>query len=98
MEQTLTYNRKDLISSFEKATGITSSVKIGSTEEAIQIVNHLLQSLEISDLHHVSEEFITPDFNKDTIRIRFTSKKDSLSHQQFISSIKTFNDYILSSK
>ncbi|HQV78994.1 MAG TPA: hypothetical protein PLJ42_11075 [Chitinophagales bacterium] len=34
MEQTLTYNRKALIASFEKKTGITQSVKIDSVLEA----------------------------------------------------------------
>ena len=42
MEQTLTYNRKSLITSFEKATGITQSVKIDTILEAKQIINHLI--------------------------------------------------------
>ncbi|MCB0507046.1 MAG: hypothetical protein R2739_07815 [Chitinophagales bacterium] len=94
MEQTLTYNRKALIASFEKATNITHSVKIDSVLEAKQIINHLLHFLEIKNVNKVEEDFITPDFNKDTIKIRFTSSEEKLSNDVFLANLKIFNDYI----
>lgn len=94
MEQTLTYNRKALITSFEKATSITNSVKIDTILEAKQIINHLIHYLAINDINRIEDDFITPDFNKDTIKIRFTATNDKVTNQSFLSSIKTFNDYI----
>lgn len=96
MEQTLTYNRKNLINTFEKATEIKNSVKIDTILEAKQIINHLIRLLEIHDLNIIENDFIVPDFNKDTIKIRFTAKDEKLNHKDFISNIKIFNDYILS--
>ncbi len=96
MEQTLTYNRKALIASFEKATNITQSVKIDSVLEAKQIINHLIHFLEIKDLNSIEDDFIMPDFNKDTIKIRFTATNDKVTNKDFLASIKIFNDYIFS--
>ena len=96
MEQTLTYNRKSLIISFEQATGITQSVKIDSVLEAKQIINHLIHFLDINDINSIEDDFITPDFNKDTIKIRFTASNDKVGNQAFLASIKIFNDYIFS--
>jgi hypothetical protein len=95
MEQTLTYNRKALIASFEKKTGITQSVKIDSVLEAKQIINHLIRLLEIHHLNFIEDDFIMPDFNKDTIKIRFTTIDDKVNNADFLESIKTFNNYIL---
>ena len=95
MEQTLTYNRKNLITTFEKATNIIQSVKIDSILEAKQIINHLIFFLDIKDLNNIEDDFITPDFNKDTIKIRFTAIDDTVSNKTFLDSIKIFNDYIL---
>lgn len=94
MEQTLTYNRKSLIISFEKATGITQSVKIDTILEAKQIINHLIHFLDIKNINSIEDDFITPDFNKDTIKIRFTATNDKVSNKEFLSGIKAFNDYI----
>ena len=96
MEQTLTYNRKALITSFEKATAITQSVKIDTILEAKQIINHLIHFLDIKDINSIEDDFITPDFNKDTIKIRFSATNDKVANQAFLASIKVFNDYIFS--
>ncbi len=96
MEQTLTYNRKSLITSFEKATQITQSVKIDTILEAKQIINHLIRFLDIKDINSIEDDFITPDFNKDTIKIRFTAINEKVTGQAFLSGIKIFNDYIFS--
>ena len=94
MEQTLTYNRKNLITSFEKATQITQSVKIDTILEAKQIINHLIHFLDIKDINSIEDDFITPDFNKDTIKIRFTATNNKVTNKVFLDSIKIFNDYI----
>ncbi|HQD11784.1 MAG TPA: hypothetical protein PLW43_02465 [Chitinophagales bacterium] len=96
MEQTLTYQRKSLIIAFEKATGIVDAVKIDSLEEAIQIINHLLQILNIEGLNEIDENYIVADTNRDTIKIRFTSPNSWEDHAGFLQALRTLNDYIQS--
>lgn len=96
LDQTLTYNRKALITSFEKATEITQSVKIDSIVEAQQIINYLLFHLKLKQIKRVIETYITPDFNKDTIKIQFFATNIN-SEDEFIQELKVFNDFILKS-
>lgn len=93
MDQTLTYNRKALITSFEKATNITQSVKIDSIIEAQQIINYMLIFLKLKEIKRVEEQYITPDFNKDTIKIQFFSINNN-TEEEFIQELRQFNDYI----